>query len=348
MFASVAAVALLLLPGQVFGQALDRIVVTTAPPLDSQRLADALRVYLGEFGISVEVAPPDQSDDLRQRIADARHLGESVRAVAVIRAEPGTPDEVGIELTDLATDKTLIATMPKAARDEDLYRTLALKIQAILRATLSEARGTLDPRSAVGRLASESPTTIAAEAAAPSPPPPPVPLSLQAGYEALSLSEAGIVLQGAALTATYGLRQRFDLSLGTSILASTHLSSGGVDVAANLLPVLFSVNARWAKQRVEFAVGPVAEVGVTSVTSTSVTSISPMVPVRPGTTRDILLALGGEGELRVRIASPAWGYLRAGALGVLDGPRYDVEGVPVLDMSGLQLSLSTGVGLRFP
>src|SRR5437868_4288381 len=179
MLASVAAALLM-----IHGQALDRIVVTTAPPLDSERLADALRVYLGEFGITVEVAPADETDDLRQRIADARHLGESVRAVAVIRAEPGTPDEVGIELTDLATDKTLIASMPKAARDEDLYRTLALKIQAILRATLSEARASLDPHSAVGRLMSESPPTIAAPPAAPSPAAPPGPLSLQVGYEA--------------------------------------------------------------------------------------------------------------------------------------------------------------------
>jgi hypothetical protein len=347
MLASVAAAALLLFHGQVLAQALDRIVVTTAPPLDSQRLADALRVYLGEFGISVEVAPADQTDDLRQRIADARQLGESVRAVAVIRAEPGTPNEVGIELTDLATDKTLIATMPKAARDEDLYRTLALKIQAILRATLSEARATLDPHSAVGRLVSESPPTIAEPVAAPSPPsPPPGPLALQAGYEALSLSAAGVVLQGAALTATYSLPHRFDFSLGAAFLASTHLSSGGVDAfdaVASVLPVSLGVHARWTKQRVELAVGPVAEIGVTSVTS-----ISSAVPVRSGTTHDILLALGGEAELRLRITGPAWGYLRAGALGVLDGPRYDVEGVPVLDTSGLQLSIGAGVGLRFP
>ncbi len=337
MFASVVAAALLLLQGQ----ALDRIVVTTAPPLDTQRLADALRVYLNEFGITVDVAPPDQTDDLRQRIADARRLGQSVRAVAVIRVEPGTPDEVGIELTDLATDKTLIATMPKAARDEDLYRTLALKIQAILRATLSEARGTLDPSSAVGRLVSESPPRITSPPTAASPSPPG--LSLQAGYEALSLSASGIVLQGAALTATYSLRTRLDLFLGTALLASTHLSSGGVDAGAiaSVLPVLFGVRVRWTKQRVELAVGPVAEVGVTSVTAFNST-----VPLR--SSRDILLALGGEGELRLRITGPAWGYLRAGALGVLDGPRYAIEGVPVLDTSRLQMSLSAGVGLRFP
>jgi hypothetical protein len=340
MLASVAAAAaLLLIPSQVLGQALDRIVVTTAPPLDSERLADALRVYLGEFGISVEVAPADQSDDLRERIADARRLGESVRAVAVIRAEPGTPDEVGIELTDLATDKTLIASMPKAARDEDLYRTLAFKIQAILRATLSEAGASLDPHSAVGRLVSESPPTIAAPAP---PPPPPGPLSLQVGYEALSLSNAGVVLQGAALTATYNLRGRFELSLGTLLLTSTQLASGGVDAVASLLPVLAGARVRWARQRVELAAGPVAEVGVTSVTTPS----SSPVPVH--SSRDVVVALGGEGELRLRITGPAWGYLRASALGVLDGPRYNIEGVPVLDTSGLQLSMSAGLGLRFP
>jgi hypothetical protein len=166
---------------------------------------------------------------------------------------------------------------------------------------------------------------------------------LQAGYEALSLSASGVVLQGAALTATYSLRTRLDLFLGTALLASTHLSSGGVDAGAiaSVLPVLFGVRVRWTRQRVELAVGPVAEVGVTSVTA-----INSPVPLR--SSRDILLALGGEGELRLRISGPAWGYLRAGALGVLDGPRYAIEGVPVLDTSQLQLSLSAGVGLRFP
>ncbi len=63
--------------------------------------------------------------------------------------------------------------------------------------------------------------------------------------------------------------------------------------------------------------------------------------------RDIFLALGGEGELRLLIAGPAWGYLRAGALGVLDGPSYAIEGVPVLDTSRLQLSAERGPGAQF-
>jgi hypothetical protein len=338
MLAPVVAAGLLLLQGQV----LDKIVVTTAPPLDTQRLADALRVYLGEFGIAVEVAAPDAADDLRERISDARQLGESVRAVAVIRAQPGSPDEVEIELTDLATDKTLIANMPKAAREEDLYRTLALKIQAILRATLSEARGSLDPRSAVGRLVSEPAAPPSGAAPAPGAAlPAPGPLALEAGYGALSFSEAGVVLQGLAVSGTYSLPRRLDLSIGTALLGSTHVSSGSVDAVASFIPVVVAVRARWRRDRVAFAAGPSAEVGVTSVTA-----FSNVVSVR--SSRDILLALGAEAELGVKIRGPAWGYVRAGGFGVLVAPRYDIEGVPVLDTSRLQMSLSAGLGLRFP
>ena len=68
-------------------QAVDQIVVTAAPSIDAQRLADALRVYLDEFGIQVETRPAGEADDLRKRIDDARQLGEALRAVAVVRAE---------------------------------------------------------------------------------------------------------------------------------------------------------------------------------------------------------------------------------------------------------------------
>ena len=136
--------------------AVDQLVVTTAPPLDAQRLADALRAYLDEFGIRIGTRAPSEADDLRRRLEEGRALGEAVRAFAVVRVERGSPETVEIELIDLATQKALIATVPRPARDEDLYRALALKIQSILRATLSEARAELDPRSSLGRLALET------------------------------------------------------------------------------------------------------------------------------------------------------------------------------------------------
>jgi hypothetical protein len=155
-------------------QAVDQIVVTTAPSMDAQRLADALRVYLDEFGIRVETRPAGEAGDLRQRIDDARQLGESLRAIAVIRAEHGARGLVEIELIDLATSKALVVSVPRPERDEDLYRALALKIQAVLRATLSEARADLDPRSSLGRLVAEDrapPVAAVAPQTAPAPAP---------------------------------------------------------------------------------------------------------------------------------------------------------------------------------
>ncbi len=64
----------------------ERIVVTAAGALDAQRLSDALGVYLGDLGIRVESAPAEEAVDLRARMAAARRLGESVRAVAVVHA----------------------------------------------------------------------------------------------------------------------------------------------------------------------------------------------------------------------------------------------------------------------
>jgi hypothetical protein len=154
---------------------LAQIVVTTAPSIDAQRLADALRVYLDEFGIRVETRPPGEAGDLRKQIDDARQLGEALRAVAVIRAEHGPRGVIEIELIDLATDKALVVSVPRPERDEDLYRALALKVQAVLRATLSEARAELDPRSSLGRLVAEAPPP------APETTPPPLHHSLDAG-----------------------------------------------------------------------------------------------------------------------------------------------------------------------
>jgi len=82
-------------------QAADQIVVTAAPSIDAQRLADALRVYLDEFGIRVETrGAGGEADDLRKRIDDARQLGEALRAVAVVRAEHGARGTIEIELID--------------------------------------------------------------------------------------------------------------------------------------------------------------------------------------------------------------------------------------------------------
>lgn len=313
----------------------ERIVVTATGPVDAQRLSDALAVYLGDFGIDVQSTPSDDAGDLRARMAAARRLGESVRAVAVIHAAGDSPDAVEIELDDLTTHKTLIASIPKPAREQDLYRTLALKIQALLRATLSEARGSLDPRSASGRLASE-PTLVAA---GPARDPAEARLSVETGYQALSLAAAGVTLQGLSATASWKVGRHFDVALGTAALGSRPVSGGGVDVVAQIVPLLAAARVRWSRSRVAFLAGPAAELSLASITAVSASVRS---------SRDLIVALGGQAELRVAVAGPFDVYARGEALGVVDAPSYDVGGMSILDTSRLHLLAGGGVGMVFP
>src|SRR4051812_20472924 len=96
-------------------------VGTPAPPVDPQRLADAMRASLDEYGVRVENGGAAAAGELRGRLADARRLGEAVRALAVVRAEGGARGAIEIELVDLATEKALLAEVPRPAREEDLY-----------------------------------------------------------------------------------------------------------------------------------------------------------------------------------------------------------------------------------
>jgi hypothetical protein len=314
----------------------DQLVVTTAPPLDAQRLADALRVYLDDFGIQVGTRASSQADDLRKRLDEGRALGEAVRAFAVVRVERGSPETVEIELVDLATHKALIATVPRPARDEDLYRALALKIQSILRATLSEARAELDPRSSLGRLALEASGT------APPPPSVPVRFGLDIGYGIVAFPvDNGARFDGLAVRASWRAWRWLELALGTAALGAARASDGGVSVQASVVPVHVAARARRTWGSGELLLGPCAEADVISVSATSATT-----PVR--SSRDVALALGGEAEGRVAILTSGWLFARATALGVLNGTRYDVGGAPVVDTSRLQLAATIGVGVGLP
>jgi hypothetical protein len=322
----------------------DSVVVTAAPPLDSQRLADALRTYLDEFGIRVEVAPATAGGDLRTQLDDARHLGESVRAVAVVRAERETRGEIEVELYDLATDKALVAAVRRPARDEDLYRALALKVQAILRATFSEARGDLQPGSPVGRLlaANEAAATVSVSASIgperADGQPRPAHLALATGYTIVSFPVGGLVLQGVEVNGVVLRRRWLELTLGTAALGSVHAAGGGVDAVMSIIPVSAAALVRVARQRMELLFGPSAELAFASVSSISA------LPVLPST-RDLIVGLGGEAEARLRAWETTWIFARVSALGVLLGERYDVSGTPILDASRFQLSAVAGIGV---
>ena len=325
----------------------DSVVVTAAPPLDSQRLADALRTYLDEFGIRVQVAPATADGDLRTQLDDARQLGESVRAVAVVRAEREVRGEIEVELYDLATDKALVAAVRRPTRDEDLYRALALKVQAILRATFSEARGDLQPGSPVGRLLAArdaAPTSGAAGSITAERSDgqlrPATHLALATGYAIVSFPVGGLVLQGVEVNGVVLPREWLELTLGTAALGSVHAAGGGVDAVMSVIPISAAALIRLTKQRLELLFGPSAELAFASVSPTS----TPALPVVPST-HDVIVGLGGEAEGRLRAWETTWIFARVTGLGVLLGERYEVSGAPILDTSRFQLSAVAGIGV---
>ena len=318
-------------------QAVDQVVVTTAPSMDAQRLADALRVYLDEFGIRVETGAAADAGDLRKRLDDARQLGEAVRAIAVVRAEHGARGVVEIEVIDLATNKALVVSVPRPERDEDLYRALALKIQAVLRATLSEAKAGLDPKSSLGRLVAERDGRPPAEP----PPSPRVPLALDVGYGVVSFPDGGPLFGGLAVRAAVRPRPTLELSLGTAALASASASSGTVDATATIVPVHAAARRSFTLGRTQVFVGPCVDVTYIKVSAASTTT-----PVR--STRNVMVAVGGEAEARIVVLGSAWLFARAAALGVLNGERYDVAGAPLFDTSRLEISGTLGAGVGLP
>jgi len=325
--------------------AVDQIVVTAAPSIDAQRLADALRVYLDEFGIRVDTRAAGEADDLRKRIDDARQLGEALRAVAVVRAEHGARGSIEIELIDLATDKALVVSVPRPERDEDLYRALALKIQAVLRATLSEARADLDPRSSLGRLVAEDrarPVATVAPPTAPAPAPSPAAhLALDVGYGVVAFPGDGPSFGGLAVRAAWRPLPTLEIGLATAALASATASNGTVDATATIVPLRLTARRPFGGGRTQLVVGPCLE-----ATYIRIAAASTSMTVR--STRNVMIGAGAEAEGRVAILASAWLFARAAALGVVNGERYDVGGSPLFDTSRLQLSATVGAGLGLP
>ena len=307
------------------------VVVTAAAPVNAQRLADALRAYLTDYGIRVGTAGAGASGDLRQKLGEARRTGEAVRAVAVVRAETGAPGVIEIELVDLATQKALVTSVPRPPRDEDLYRALALKIGALLRSTLSEAPERLASGSGVARLAEASPGGLTAHAAEASPPR----LSLETGYAAVSFPLGGLFLQGLSVTGVFAAKPWLELSLGAAGLGATKLQEGEV---ASIVPLVGAARLRLARRRFELLAGPSVEIALARVAASS-----PTASVR--SSRDMIVALGGEAEGRVRIGAAVWLYLRPSLLGVLLGPRYTVQGRPILDASRLEITVAAGIAI---
>ena len=306
-----------------------RVVVTAAPPLDADRLAEAMRAYLEEFSVDVVTAPAALDDDLRAQLDATNASGAQVGAIVSIRVAGGRSGTIEIALVDRLDAKALVATLSRPRRDSDLYRALALKMQALLRSALYERREALAAEApSLGRL-------VAAPVASPRPR---RRLALDAGYALVSFPLHGAIEHGVRVDLRVALGRWLELGLGVDIVAPSSLKSQDVGATLVAVPIQVHGAVRGSRGRWQGAIAAIAEALVVSLDASSASAL-----VRSDLTAAAGLGLGLSG--RVHIAGPLSLYAEASAFGLLDGPRYFVRGALLADLSRLQVSASAGLAV---
>ena len=300
------------------------MVVTASPPVDAARLAETLRPYLDDSAVEVRVAPAAAPGELRAQLAELRVTGIDLRALAAIQVSQADARTLEVQLVDLVTDKTLVASVPAVAHEADRYRVLALKIRALLRSAFYEAVTTSTATPAVARLV-----------AAPPAEPPRHLFAWDTAYALVTFPLDGLVLQGVLVRGTWSPRPWLGFGLGSRALVPSQLQHQDVSLSVARIPVAVTADLRLDGRRVGGAVGLVAELSVERVKARSAALLRSHTLLVP--------ALGLEGEGRVRLARSAALFVRCAALAVISAERYTVRGAPVLDPSRWQLGLDAGL-----
>jgi hypothetical protein len=304
------------------------VVVSAAAPLDGQRLADALAAYLDERGVEVELVPPVEEPALEARIATLRQVAGGAGALAAVHVQR-TATSVQIDLVDVVTNKSLLAIAGTPLRDADLYRTVALKIQALLRATASEPEAGVEASPPMARLAAE---------AAPRGETAPPRLALGAGYVLWAFAPAGLTAQGLAVDARAHLGSRFTVALGAAALTAVRGKAGDAAVTASVFPLDVAVMARLVDRRLQIAAGLAGQVALVDATASGTGTA-----VRHA--REPFGAVGARVEAKLAVGATTWLSLSGALSAVVLGERFTVAGAPVVDMSSLLAVFGLGIGV---
>jgi hypothetical protein len=291
--------------------------VSAEPPLSAQRLGDALRSYLD--GAEVTVVPAEAAGQ-----AGEGPPAEPGTVSVTLRGSRGLGEDAEVVLVD--GEETILARLPGALRTEDLYRTAALKVQALLQRRAAVAAVTR-PAEAIG------------DARAASPAPARDRLWLDAGL-ALMLPTGGPSREGLRLGSGLRLARRWRVALGAYLEPPQSTTSQGIDVKAWEIPFFLSLGFAWHQGRWQGFLDAVGHAAIrrisaeaAGIVSSSDTALSPR-------------------------AGPALGFgfplapgLRAGArislLAALVDTRYRVDGQVVWPAARLlvlaELGLEYGV-----
>jgi hypothetical protein len=261
------------------------------------------------------------SGDLRADLGASVEAGVGEKASAVLRIAPTADDAVEIALSDLPSQRTVITSIPRSERDEDLYRTLALKVQGLLRATLEPP-----------------PPFPAPVAVAPEPARAASAVDVQAGLTVLTFPLGDVTQEGVVLRGRWAATPAVRLGLGFRLLPSLARRSGAADVRMRSMPLVLGLERFWRGPRFEVAGGMLVLAEARHAEATAGQSTRGDWTFVPGGGFSLGLAVRlGQG---VRLS------LQAAAIGLPWSSRYRVDGVTVFDASRLEIPVDLALDIE--
>ena len=289
------------------------LVATAEPPLDAKLLDDALRTYLGPSRIEVRTTSA-ASEDLRSGLA------ASQRTNAVLRVSLLASGSVEILLMVLAPRRTILTTMPRTTRDADLYRTLALKVQELLRTTLDQ------PESETDRISSRPGKERLPSA-----------VDGQLGYTAVVFPAGDLIQQGVLLRGLGLIGSHVRLGLGLRVLAPSNRQSGDTAFHLQTLPLVISAEYLWRAWPFEISPGLLLQGELWRAHTTAAA----------GSNTDWSTVAGAGASVAVRfyLTAAIRLSLQAGVVGLLLSNRYQIDGTTALDAARLEVPIDLALEL---
>jgi hypothetical protein len=267
--------------------------VSAEPPLSGVRLGDALRSYVDGAEVTIEPFTGEAGGEPTESVTVAITLQKSRMA----------GEDAEVVLVD--GEETIVARLPGALRTEDLYRTAALKVQALLQRRVSAASG----MAMAGVLNDHAASIAPADRSR---------LVLDADL-AMVVPTSGPAREALHLGGGLQLGQRWRLGLGTYLEPLQTADAQGIRVTTREIPVCFSLGFAWRTglwQGWLEGVGHAAIRKISAEAAGIVSNSDIAVSPRAGVAVGVALA----------IAPGVRAHARISALAVLADARYRVDG----------------------
>ena len=279
--------------------------VSAEPPLSAERFCDVLRSYVDGVEVTPAAGPPLAPGEIGVNLLGNRVEGKEAEVVLVDGEE------------------TILARLPGALRNEDLYRSAALKVQALLQRRAAT--------STVRRSGSDLGVN---EGSASSPYPARDRLWLDTGLTFMLPSD-GPIREGLRLGAGLGFWRRWRLGLGVYVEPPRSADREGIKVTAWEFPFWLSVGFVWHHGRWQGRLDAVGHAALRRISAEGAGIVS-------GSDTTLSPRAGGAFGYGIALGEGLRANARVSLLATLADTRYRVDGQEVWPAAETLLLLELG------